>query len=596
MSQRELTISECFAEQVRAVPEDLAFVFDGRELSYAELNLRANEIAWWLREEKIGPESVVAVRMRRGVPLATTILGIMKAGGAYLPLDLDDPPGRRSQMLLDAGAVLTIADQPPDGNDGEGERVPLRVLPSDLTAYPGSDPPVLACADNLLYVVYTSGSTGQPKGIAMCHGPTARLMRWSGQAHRRRSRTLHYFPITSDVGSYELMATWLSGGCVVMASEQDRYDADRLSALIGRYKIETILLPFLALDQLARGYPDYAESLKSLTEIVTTGDRLLVTSAIRAMCSALDIELLENQWGSTEINVVTAARLRQPTQEWPETPSIGSPVAGARVYVADDNLALSPINVPGALYVGGTPLARGYAGRPDLTALAFVPDPFASEPGQRMYRTGDLGRWRLDGELEFLGRADFQLKVHGYRVEPGEIQSALRSVAGVAEAVVIAMDLGADQPSLVAYIVPDGDPPTAATLRDELRSRLPGYMVPAHYVTLDRLPRTATGKVDRSLLPAPIAAHTDARTDPRDQVEKVIAAIWQETLGVESVTAEDNFFVLGGHSLVVNQVIYRLNSELGAKLPLRALFEAPTLADLADRVREQNDVMISRDN
>jgi amino acid adenylation domain-containing protein len=593
--RHEQIVSEYFEEQVQAAPEDLAFVFDGHELSYAELNLRANEVAWWLHEKKIGPESVVAISMRRGVPLATAILGIMKAGGAYLPLDLDDPPARRSQMLLDAGAVLTIADQAPDG-DGAGGGVPLCVLPSDLTAYPGSDPPALACADNLLYVVYTSGSTGQPKGIAMCHGPTARLMQWSGQAHRRRSRTLHYFPITSDVGSYELMATWLSGGCVVMASEQDRYDVGRLSALIERYKIETVLLPFLALDQLARGYPDYAESLKSLTEIVTTGDRLVVTPAVRAMCSALDIELLENQWGATEVNVVTAACLRQPAQEWPETPSIGSPVAGARIYVADDNLALSPVNVPGALYVGGTPLARGYAGRPDLTALAFVPDPFASEPGQRMYRTGDLGRWRLDGELEFRGRADFQLKVHGYRVEPEEIQAALRSAAGVAETVVIAMDLGADQPGLVAYIVPDGDPPDATRLRDELRGRLPGYMMPAHYVTLDRLPRTATGKVDRSLLPAPIAADAGARTDPRDQAEKAIAAIWQETLGVESVTAEDNFFVLGGHSLLVNQVIYRLNTELGIELPIRVLFEAPTLAELADRVRELNDVMISRGN
>jgi amino acid adenylation domain-containing protein len=584
--RRESTIPELFEERVRASPDNPAFVFDGQDLSYAELNLRANEIAWWLRGENIGPESVVAIRMRRGVSLATTILGIMKAGGAYLPLDLDDPPDRRSQMLLDAGAVMTIADEASDRGDGGYGGVPVRVLPGNFTAYPESDPPLRACPDNLLYVVYTSGSTGQPKGIAMCHGPTVRLMRWSGRVHRQRSKTLHYFPITSDVGSYELMATWLSGGCVVMAAEQDRYDVGRLSALIEQHTIETVLLPFSALDQLARGYPGCAGSLKSLREIVTTGDRLAVTPAIRTMCSALGIELLENQWGSTEVNVVTAARLSQPAQEWPDVPSIGRPVAGARIYVVDDNLALSPVNVPGALHVGGTPLARGYIGHPDMTALAFVPDPFASEPGQRMYRTGDLGYWRPDGELEFRGRADFQLKVHGYRVEPGEIQAALRSAAGVAEAVVIATDLGADQLSLVAYIVPDGDPPAAAEFRAELLGRLPGYMVPAHYVTLDRLPRTATGKVNRSLLPAPIAAHDGARTDPHDQVEKAIAAIWAETLGVENVTTEDNFFVLGGHSLLVNQAISRLNSELGTELPLRALFDAPVLADLADRVRE----------
>lgn len=570
---------------MRAAPDDLAFIFGGAVLTYAELNVRANEMAWWLRAKSVGPESVVGIMMRRGQLLATAILGVMKAGGAYLPLDPDDPPARRSQMLLDAGAVLTIVDEAPDG---EGQGSSLCITPCDLSTYPGSDPVQLAHADNMLYVVYTSGSTGQPKGIAMCHGPTVRLMRWSGRVHRKRARTLHYFPITSDVGSYELMATWLSGGCVVMASEQDRYDIGRLSALIEKYEIETVLLPFSTLDQLARSYPGNAGSLSSLSEIVTTGDRLVVTPAIRAMCDALGVELLENQWGSTEINVVTAARMLQPAQEWPEVPTIGSPVAGSRIYVLDKNLSLSPINVPGALYVGGTPLARGYIGHPDMTALAFVPDPFTTEPGQRMYRTGDLGRWRPDGEVEFCGRSDFQLKVRGYRVEPGEIQAALRSVAGVAEAVVTAMDLGTDQSSLVAYIVPDGDPPTAAMLREELRSRLPGYMVPAHYMTLDRLPRTPTGKVSRSLLPAPIGANGGARTDPRDRVEKVIAAIWVETLGVERVAIEDNFFVLGGHSLLVQQLVYRLSSELGANLPLRVVFETATLADLANRVRGLN--------
>ncbi len=454
-------------------------------------------------------------------------------------------------------------------------------------------------------MVYTSGSTGRPKGIAMGHGPTAALMEWAGKTHRRQSRALHYFPITSDVGSYELFATWLSGGCVIMTSDQDRYDVDRLAELIGQHQVETVLLPFLALDQLARNYPGHPHALKSLREIVTTGDRLVLTPAIKAMCADLQVELLENQWGSTEVNVVTTARMRPPAQDWPQTPGIGKPVGQARVYVLDANLAYSPVNVPGDLYVGGGVLSRGYAGRPDLTAAAFVPDPFSTTPGARLYRTGDLGRWRPDGELEFLGRADFQVKLHGYRVEPGEVESALRAQPGVGEAVVVLgwqtpavrtadgsprtalRDPGGERASLIGYLVPDGGQPSLPELRAELRKLLPSYMVPEHFVMLDRLPTTTTGKVDRARLPAlELAEPEPTRTEPRDETEKAIAEVWQDMLGIDDLDVDDNFFALGGHSLLVNQLVFRLKERLAVDVPLRALFEAPTVATLADWVRE----------
>lgn len=573
-------------------------MFAGHELTYAELNSQANRVAWWLAERQLGPGSVVAVRMRRGLPLAVTILGIVKAGGGYLPLDRDDPQLRHAAMLRDAGAALIISDA--SVGDGLAD-VPACELPAGLDRYPDTNPPQATWAGSLLYVVYTSGSTGRPKGIAMSHGPTAALMQWAGKTHRRQSRTLHYFPITSDVGSYELFATWLSGGCVIMTSDQDRYDVDRLARLIGQHEVETVLLPFLALDQLARHYPRDPDALKSLREIVTTGDRLVLTPAIKAMCADLPVELLENQWGSTEVNVVTTARLRPPAQEWPQTPGIGRPVGQARVYVLDAGLAYSPVNVAGDLYVGGGVLSRGYAGRPDLTAAAFVPDPFSTTPGARLYRTGDLGRWRPDGELEFLGRADFQVKLHGYRVEPGEIESALRAQPGVAEAVVVLgwqtlalgwqtpalRDPGGERASLIAYLVPDGGQLSLPELRTGLRDHLPSYMVPEHFVVLDRLPTTTTGKVDRARLPAPVLAEPEPTfTGPRDETEKAIAEVWQDMLGVDDIDVDDNFFALGGHSLLVNQLVFRLRERLAVDVPLRALFEAPTVATLADWVRE----------
>ncbi|NUT53917.1 MAG: amino acid adenylation domain-containing protein, partial [Saccharothrix sp.] len=460
--------------------------------------------------------------------------------------------------------------------------VPVLELGSaEVAAHPVDHPGDRATGDTLLYLMYTSGSTGRPKGIAMHHGPQTDLMDWSERSYRDRPVALHYFPVTSDVGHFELFATWASGGTVVVASEEDRFDAAGIAALIRRHRVDRVLLPVVALDQLARHAEEH-DPPDSLREVVTTGDRQTVTPAVRRLFDRLADASLDNHYGSTEVNVVTVERLVGPASAWPEHPAAGRPMGHARVYVLDEDLLPAPIGVVGHIFIGGAPLARGYLGRPGLTAAAFLPDPFSPTPGARMYRIGDLGRRTADGRLECLGRADFQVKVHGYRVEPGEIEAVLRDRPDVAEVVVVPADPSAADPRLVAYVVPSG-----AVAEPDLRAHvgrlLPAHMVPRHVVLLDELPLSANGKVDRKRLPVPEAGAVVAARPPTP-TELAVIEVWKTVLGLDEVGVDDDFFGLGGHSLMVAQVVHRLREELGAELPLGALFGSPTVAALAAEV------------
>ncbi|MEV6977965.1 non-ribosomal peptide synthetase [Kitasatospora sp. NPDC093806] len=584
-AHESLIVTERFEEQAARTPDAIAVVFRDRSLTYDQLNRWANRLAWRLREQGVGPESVVGIGVRRGLTMAIAMLAVFKAGGAFVPVDLENPAERQRFVLADSGAVLAISEP---GIPADHWGVPvLRPSEEELAAYPADNPPTLTSGDSLLYIVHTSGSTGTPKGIAMHHAPTVRLMDWCKRVYLDRPRALQYFPITSDVCTYEFLAAWWAGGSLVIASEHDRFDIPSVARLIDRHELTTILLPFVALDQLSRYSAKFPESLGSLREIVTTGDRLIVTPEIKAMCDRVGA-YLDNQWGSTEINVVTALRLDQPAADWPAVPVIGRPVAGSRVHVLDEHLQPVPINVPGIVHVGGGPLSRGYAGRPDLTAQSFVPDPFADEPGARMYRTGDLGRWRPDGTLEFIGRDDFLIKIHGYRVEPGEIESRLRERSDIGEAVVVATGLGTPEAKLIAYAVPIGERrPSSFELREGLRDTLPAHMIPQVFVLLDEMPMTATGKVDRKSLPPVEEAPAEDRAfvAPRDEVEERVAAIWAEVLDVEKVSVDDDFFALGGHSLLITQVVFRVRAAFEVDLPMRTLFTTPTVAGLSAEIR-----------
>ncbi|MGV9695832.1 amino acid adenylation domain-containing protein [Streptomyces sp. NPDC003470] len=570
------TVVGRFAEQARRTPDAPALIAHGSRWTYREIDERAERMAAALRGRGIGVESRVAVCLPRTADLPVTLLAVARAGAAYVPLDPEHPAQRLRLLAADSGAALVVTSRT-SGTDWPAPVVTVADLdvPAD-TAHPHTPAeahagPHVAGPANALYVVHTSGSTGRPKGVVMHHGPTARLMHWAAQRYASAPVALQYFPVTSDVCSYELWSTWWTGGTVVLADERDRFDAARLAALIETHRITTVLVPGTVLNELAAHHP---ERLGTLTEVVTTGDRLVVTDAIRALGVRVD-----NQWGSTEVNVVTAGRLSPPAADWPTLPGIGAPVSEARIYVLDDRMRPVPTRVPGHLYVGGPPLARGYLGRPGLTAASFLPDPFANEPGARMYRTGDRGRWRPDGTLEFLGRADFQLKVHGYRVEPGEIETALEAHPQVARAAVGAPSDGTGT-RLVAHLQAPGV--DVGALRDWLGERLPAHLTPQDFVVLDALPTTATGKIDRGALPAPERSPSD--TAPRHDVDERIAGIWGELLGHRDFGIHDDFFALGGHSLLCVEVLHRVGRLFDVDLALRVMFTHRTVARLADAV------------
>ncbi|MEV0503642.1 non-ribosomal peptide synthetase, partial [Streptomyces spectabilis] len=572
-SRSARTVLEGFDAWAAKAPDEPAVISDGTALSYRQLDEEAEALARDLRALGCGPETVVGLCVTRGTGLAVAVLGVVKAGAAYLPLDPAHPAARSRTVLADAGARLVVTDRSVSaGLDAEGwGRTPAYELDGERPAPTVTDPGACPAgeADQLLYVIYTSGSTGRPKGIAMQSGPQITLLDWCREHYAERPVALQYFPVTADVAFLELMSTWWLGGCAVVATEPERYDIEALAGLIARHAVSKVLLPVVALDELARHSRSAPDQVATLRELITTGDRQAITPAIRDLCDQHPEMFLDNHYGSTEVNVVTAPRLTAPAAEWPDHPLTGRPMSGARIYVLDANLSPVPPNVQGEIYVGGGPPARGYAGRPGLTAAAFLPDPYAAEPGARMYRTGDLGRWRPGGVLEYLGRVDFQLKLHGYRIEPGEIESLLRERADVERAVVLRIGEGQDA-YLAAYLIADGEPPAPSELREYLGLRLPAPMVPSTYVFLPEFPLTDTGKVDRKALPLPEGGGAQW-VAPRDETERAAAEVLAQVLGRDRIGVTDDFFRLGGHSLLVTQVVHRLRAALGVQLPMRAV-------------------------
>lgn len=594
---RERLIHELFEEQARRLADVAAVEHDGRQLTYAQLNRRANRLARHLRSEGVGAEQLVGLCCERGTGMVVALLGILKAGAAYLPLDPALPPERLRQMVQEAApqAVLTETERLGALPTDVAKVLALDAKAGEIAAASSGDIPVPetgATSESLVYVIFTSGSTGRPKGTAMRHRSMVNLIEW----HRgsfgdgEGQRVLQFAALGFDVAFQEILSTLCTGGTLVLLDEWTRRDPRALTELLRSRSISRLFLPPAMLQSIAE-YGTSADRLPaSLEEVISAGEPLRVTAEIRSFFARLPGCRLHNHYGPTETHVVTALTLPADPQQWPELPPIGRPIGNTRVYVLDSQRQPLPVGLVGELYIGGANVAWGYRNRPDLTAERFLADPQDTDPRARLYKTGDLARWRADGTLEFLGRNDDQLQLRGFRIEPGEIEAQLARHRQVKEAAVVGREDPPGEMRLVAYVTAqeEGDAASTEELRTHLQRVLPEYMLPAAIVTLAALPRTASGKLDRRALPGPPQQPGALREAPETPTELRLAAIWSEVLRVPRIGRSDDFFALGGHSLTALQVIARIRDGVHLELPLKELFDHPTLQSLAasiDRAR-----------
>ncbi|MEU5915047.1 amino acid adenylation domain-containing protein [Streptomyces sp. NPDC047141] len=584
------TLTEALTRTAARTPGATALVHGDRTLSYGELDRRANALARRLRALGVGADDRVAVCLEQSAELAVALVAVLKAGGGYLPLDPEQPPARLARLVADAGAKVLVTDTVLRPRFGDHPAADLLTDDgADVTPGDGSPLEEVSGPDHLAYVIYTSGSTGAPKGVAVQHRQILHYL--AGAGERLRIEPGSSFGLLQSL-SFDFSITMLylaltTGGRVHLLPR--RIAGVELAAEMGRAGIDYLKMTPSHLAALTADAP-LAELLPRRA-LVLGGEAS--NGAWAAGIAALGRCAVFNHYGPTEATVgITVHEVTAADLDAPGSTPIGRPLAGGRCYVLDESRDPVPPGVAGELYLGGDRLARGYLGRPDLTAERFLPDPYADPAdGPRMYRTGDLARWRPDGTLEYLGRSDDQIKVRGYRVEPGEIEAALTALPGVTQAVVMARGEGVRQ-NLVAYLErpPSGGvAPTAAELRAALGEVLPDYMVPARYVVLERLPLLAHGKVDRKALPEPSDGPSDGagHVEPEGETERVIAALWEELLDLPRVGALDDFFDLGGHSLLATQVVARMRRafpDLATPVGVMDLFRYPTVRRLAGLV------------
>ena len=575
-------IHQLFEQQVTLRPGAIAVEFGDQRLTYRQLDERANQLAHLLRAHGVGPDVLVALCLERSLELIVSLLAILKAGGAYLPLDASYPAQRLAFMLEDAPPLLLLTSRALLAQLPLPEPIPTLIVDEvNLAGLSASAPASGVSSRNLAYVDFTSGTTGRPKGVAIEHRSVLRLFHGIHYAHLGPEETfLLIAPISFDASTLELWGPLLFGGRLVVFPPQSPSDLELLSQVLTQHQVTTLHLTAGLFSQVVEHKP---ECLRGLHQLLTGGD---VVSAphVRRVLESLGLPVTAC-YGPTESTLFTSCfRMSRPEQVGSSVP-IGSPIANTQVYLLDASFQPVPAGVPGELFIGGDGLARGYLSRPDLTAERFLPDPFSSAPGARLYRTGDLARWRTDGVLEFLGRIDNQVKVRGYRIELAEVESALLAHPSVREAVALVREDVPGDKRLVAYVVTYHPEQTldAGMLRSFLQQRLPEFMLPSAFVRLEALPLTSNAKVDRKALPAPdgALASTAEYIAPRGETEQRLATVWSEVLRVERVGLHDNFFTLGGHSLLATQVVSRIRAVFDVELPLRSLFEAPTLEALA---------------
>ncbi|MBD6619328.1 amino acid adenylation domain-containing protein [Komarekiella sp. 'clone 1'] len=606
-------IHQLFEQQVEKTPESVAVVYDNQQLTYLELNQRANKLAHHLQHLGVKPDVPVGFCLERSLEAAVAILGILKAGGACVPLDPTYPPERLAFMLSDSQAAVILTQTRLKGTGdwglgtGDWEKLmrdsdaPSNSSPKVILLDKGWDeiakesdinPQIYAEAHNLAYIIYTSGSTGTPKGTLVPHRSLTNLI----EHHQAKMVTgvgvLQFASLSFDVSYHEMFAAWGLGGTLYMIPEEDRKDLDKLIELLAKEAIAKVFLPVTLWQQLAEIYGEEEQLFKNIREVIACGEQLQITQPMIRLFKRLENCRLYNFYGPTEADLVTAYTFSDKPEEWPIYPPIGKPAVNVQVYLLDRNFQPVPIGVPGELYVSGDGLARGYLNRPDLTEQKFVPNPFNQDTDSRLYKTGDLARYLSDGNIEFLGRIDDLVKVRGFRVELGEVEAVLSKHPQINQAVAKVFGKSAREKYLVAYFVPiQGQTITVEQLRNFLQDQLPDYMIPSAFVQMESFPLTPNGKVNRRALSEPTTSRPElAQTfvAPRTPTEEILAGIWRDVLGLEQVGIYDNFFNLGGHSLLATQVISLTRKAFKIELPLRSLFESPAIATLARTVETAN--------
>jgi amino acid adenylation domain-containing protein len=575
-------ISQLVALRAKSAPEAIAVEAGGAMLTYRELDTRANQLANRLVELGVGRETVVALALGRSAESVMSSLAVLKAGGAYLPLDPAYPAERLAFMLNDAQPRVLITNSEASRNLPAG---PWSVI--EIDADPELDrcstlaPAIETTKDQLAYVIYTSGSTGQPKGVEVTIENLSNLISWHQRAFEvsAKDRASHLASVGFDAAVWEVWPYLTAGASLHLPDESTRVSPESLRDWLVANQITISFIPTAL-----------AESLMQMDWPAETALRFLLTGADtlhRYPQTGLPFEVVNN-YGPTECTVVTTSGRVDSSNEANGLPTIGQPIANCEVFILDENLCQVAPGTAGELYVGGLNLARGYRNRPDLTAAKFICDPFSEGQSARLYRTGDLARYLPNGDIAYLGRADEQIKILGYRIEPTEIEAAIDRHPAIAASAVIARGSNCAEKRLTAYItMRNGTTPSAAELREFLKTSLPDYMLPSIFARLDRLPLTANGKVDRAGLPEPTIENTLRDEDfiaPGTPIETRLAKILCSLLNLSEVSVNDNFFLLGGHSLLGTQLIAKIRSAFGVDMALRTLFDAPSIAELSSEI------------
>ncbi len=591
LEQRE-SIKELFEEQVARTPEADAVVFGEQRLTFDELNRRANRIAARLRSDGVGPGTLVGILMQKSIDLVPAVLGVVKSGGAYIPLDPMYPRDRIEFMVADAQpAVLLTHEKHLSTAPATDAKIIAIDSPGALDGSSEENPPTTAGGDDLAYIIYTSGSTGTPKGAMIANRSLASAFFAYERAYRLRECTAHLqmASFSFDVFTGDLIRSLLAGAKLVLCPIEVVIDPPALLRLMLREGVDTAEFVPATAALLFEHIEREGRRLDHMRLVIISSEawRNEKYMLYKSLCGPGT--RLVNSYGLTEATIDST--WFEPADDAELLPGrfvpIGGPLDNTRIYVLGENQEPQPIGIPGELCVGGIAVARGYLNRPELTAEKFLPDPFADEPGALLYRTGDLARWLPDGTIDFLGRTDRQLKIRGFRIEPGEIEAVLERHPSVRAAALVDREDAGGETRLVAYIEPAGPAPEATDLRAFVADHVPNYMIPSAYVMLDELPQTPNGKIDRDALPDPEwdqAAAVDEFVAPRTDTERRLAEIWSAILTVDEIGINDNFFALGGHSLLAMRVMSRVREDLGVSLLLRSIFDTPTIMELAEAV------------